>query len=303
MKKYYQLLFLILGLVGCQSKEKFDATGFFEATPVTVSAEVSGKILDFPIEEGDSVMSGESLLHIDSTMLSLQRQQLAFQQRGAASAAPNIAKQAAALRQQIAHAQEESDRIGRMLAEGAATRKSFDDSQAQVLTLKAQLNALTSSLQNSVAGIDNNTSAIGLQIQQLNEQIARCNVTSPIRGTVLTKYAQAGEFVTAGKPLLQLANLEEIYLRCYFTVSQLAELKLGEQVTVVADFGTGKKFKYPGKITWISPSSEFTPKAIQTDDSRANLVYAVKIKVHNDGRLKIGQYGEVILKSSGSDSK
>lgn len=296
MRHIYSILVIAIVLVGCKKADKYDATGFFEATPVTISAETTGKIIDFPFDEGDTIRANQSLAHIDSTMLTLQRQQLLYQQRGTSTAAPNISKQAAALREQISHAEQESLRIKRMLNDGAATQKNYEDSQAQVATLRAQLAALTSTLEHNISGVENNTSALGEQIKQLDEQISRCNITSPIQGTILTKYVQEGEFVTTGKPLAQVANLSDLYLRSYFTVSQLADIKLGQKVTVVADFGTNKKYRYEGRITWISPTSEFTPKSIQTDDSRANLVYAVKIAVHNDGRLKIGQYGEVILK-------
>lgn len=295
MKAQHILLLSALTLFGCQNKQTFDATGFFEATPVTISAEVSGKILQLPVEEGDSVVVDQEIALIDTTLLSLQARQLSFQRQSAASIAPDIRKQAAALREQIAHAEQESARIERLLAAGAATQKNYDDSRAQVATLRAQLSALTASLENNRSASADNSDAIAYQIKQIEEQISRCKLKAPIAATVMTKYAQAGEFIAAGRPLVQLANLNDIFLRSYFTASQLADIKLGQEVTVIADFGTDKKYEYPGRITWISQESEFTPKAIQTDDSRANLVYAVKIAVRNDGRLKLGQYGEVRL--------
>lgn len=162
-------------------------------------------------------------------------------------------------------------------------------------TLRGQLSALLSTLGKNKSSISDNAAAIKYQSEQIAEQIAKSSVKSPLTGTVLVKYAEPGEFASPGKPLLKIADLEKIYLRAYFTASQLADIKIGQQVTVIADFGGDKQFEYPGTITWIAEESEFTPKSIQTNDSRANLVYAVKIAVKNDGRLKLGQYGEVKL--------
>ncbi|MDE6842642.1 MAG: HlyD family efflux transporter periplasmic adaptor subunit, partial [Muribaculaceae bacterium] len=171
----------------------------------------------------------------------------------------------------------------------------YDDAQAQLGVLRGQLTALLSTLDNSRTSISDNTAAIRYQSEQIGEQIARSTVSSPLTGTVLIKYAQSGEFATPGRPLYKIADLDNIYLRAYFTVSQLADLRIGQKVTVIADFGGEEQYEYPGTVTWIAQESEFTPKSIQTRDSRANLVYAVKIAVRNDGRLKLGQYGEVKL--------
>ena len=170
-----------------------------------------------------------------------------------------------------------------------------DDAEAQLKALRGQLEALLSTLGKSRSSIADNASAIHYQRQQIAQQIARCHIMSPITGTVLDKYAEAGEYAVPGKPLFKIADLGNIYLRAYFTASQLADLRIGQRVTVIADFGGHKQFEYPGTITWIADESEFTPKSIQTEDSRANLVYAVKVAVKNDGRLKLGQYGEVRL--------
>ena len=162
-------------------------------------------------------------------------------------------------------------------------------------TTQGQLDGLLSTLSKSRNSISDNAAALQYQRQQIAEQIEKSTVKSPLTGTVLVKYAETGEFATPGKPLIKVANLDDIYLRGYFTVSQLAYIKLGQKVTVIADFGGDEQYEYPGTITWIAQESEFTPKSIQTRDSRANLVYAVKISVKNDGRLKLGQYGEVRL--------
>ncbi|MDE6679749.1 MAG: HlyD family efflux transporter periplasmic adaptor subunit, partial [Muribaculaceae bacterium] len=228
-------------------------------------------------------------------ILVLQQKQLGSQQQSAKASSPDIAAQAAALRSQIAHQEHECQRFGRLLADGATTQKQYDDAQAQLGVLRGQLTALLSTLDNSRTSISDNTAAIRYQSEQIGEQIARSTVSSPLTGTVLIKYAQRGEFATPGRPLYKIADLDNIYLRAYFTVSQLADLRIGQKVTVIADFGGEEQYEYPGTVTWIAQESEFTPKSIQTRDSRANLVYAVKIAVRNDGRLKLGQYGEVRL--------
>lgn len=295
MKKTTLYFAALLLLASCNNKPDYDATGIFEATTVTLSAETSGKILSLEVEEGDSVRAGETVAVIDTTLLALQYRQLLSQQSGTESSAPDVALQAAALRSQIAHQQHECERIARLLADGAATQKQSDDANAQLRVLRGQLDALLSSLGKNRTTVSDNATAIQYQREQIAEQIVKSSVTSPISGTVLVKYAEPGEFAAPGRQLVKLADLDDIYLRSYFTANQLADLKLGQEVTVIADFGGDEQYEYPGRITWIAQESEFTPKSIQTNDSRANLVYAVKIAVKNDGRLKLGQYGEVRL--------
>lgn len=285
----------ILSLASCNGSKGYDATGIFETTTVTVSAETNGKILVLDISEGDTVVVGQQVGIVDTTMLVLQSQQLKSQQSSTEQSSPDIAAQAAALRSQIAHQQSECERISRLLADGAATQKQSDDAHAQLRTLRGQLDALLSTLGKSRNSISDNALALQYQKAQIEEQIAKSHIKSPLTGVVLLKYAEPGEYATPGRPLFKIADLECMYLRSYFTASQLADLKLGQHVTVIADFGEDKQYEYPGVITWIAQESEFTPKSIQTEDSRANLVYAVKIAVKNDGRLKLGQYGEVRL--------
>lgn len=282
-------------LGGCNNAPDYDATGIFEATTVTISAETSGKILSLNVSEGDNVKQGKTISVIDTTLLVLQQKQLNSKRQSAESSSPDIAAQAAAMRTQIAHQQHECERFARLLADGATTQKQYDDAQAMLKTLQNQLVALLSTLSKNKTSITDNAVAIQYQSEQIEEQISRSIITSPLTGTVLIKYAEPGEFVTPGKPLIKIADLDKIYLRSYFTASQLADIKIGQQVTVIADFGGSEQFEYPGIITWIAEESEFTPKSIQTQDSRANLVYAVKVAVKNDGRLKLGQYGEVRL--------
>ena len=295
MKKIIYFAILSCILFSCKKKEEYNATGIFETTTVTVSAETAGNIVSMPFVEGDSVTIGQNLAMIDTTMFAIQIKQLQSQRNSAESSTPDISAQAAALRAQIAHQQQECERFGRLLKDGATTQKTYDDAIAYLNTLKGQLEALLSTLNNSAKTISDNSDAITYQVDQIREQIKKSSIISPLSGTILTKYAEPGEYAIPGKPLYKIADLDNIYLRCYFTASQLADIKIGQKVTVIADFGGDKKYEYPGTITWIAEVSEFTPKSIQTNDSRANLVYAAKVAVKNDGRLKIGQYGEVRL--------
>ena len=295
MKKIALFFVCVIALASCQEQEKYDATGLFEANTVTVSAEVSGKLESFSVEEGDSLIVGQQVGLVDTTLLALQRKQLRSQQLATEKSSPDMAAQAAALRSQIAHQQDECARISRLLQDGATTRKQHDDAQARLRTLRGQLDGLLSTLDKSCSSITESASALQYQGEQVEEQMRKSHITAPITGVVLRKYAEQGEYATPGKPLFEMANLNAVYLRSYFTASQLAHVRLGQQVTVTADFGGDERYEYPGKITWIARESEFTPKSIQTKDSRANLVYAVKVAVKNDGRLKLGQYGEVRL--------
>ena len=295
MKRIWCYGLLSLLAVGCDNRDDFDATGTFEATEVTVSAEANGRILCFDVEEGDSVEAAVPVEAIDTVQLYLQRLQLERQVASARSSRPDVRKQATALREQIAQQQTERRRVENLLKDGAATTKQLDDIDAQLKILQGQLDALLSTLHNNLASIDENSSAIELQIAQIEDRLSKCRIVSPVGGTVLAKYAEAGELAAVGRPLIKVADLGQVYLRAYFTSEQLSSLRLGQQVTVTADFGGDERIDYPGRITWIASESEFTPKSIQTRNSRANLVYAVKIAVKNDGRLKLGLYGEVKL--------
>lgn len=293
--KIIECLATLLMFVSCDSKPDYDATGIFEATTVTVASETTGKILSFGPVEGDSISAGQPVAVIDTAMLVLQQRQLGSQQASAISSQPDVDVQAASVRAQIAHQEQECQRLQRLMADGAATQKQLDDANAHLKVLRSQLQANISTLGKNRTSLGDNARAIEYQAAQIADQLERSVVKSPVSGTLLVKYAEAGEFAVPGKPLFKIANLNDIYLRGYFTAVQLADIKLGQKVTVIADFGDDKQYEYPGTITWISEESEFTPKSIQTNDTRANLVYAVKIAVKNDGRLKLGQYGEVKL--------
>ena len=294
MKRIVYIAAVVLA-ASCGTEAEFDAQGTFEATEVVVSSEATGRILNFEVEEGMAVEANQMVGAIDSVQLHLQRKQLVAQQSALLGSRPDVKKQVAALREQIAKQNEELRRVENMLKDGAATKKQKDDIEAQIKILERQLDATLSTLDKNTSTINNNSAALEAQIAALDDRISKCRIISPVGGTVLVKYAEAGELASIGKPLMKIADLDNIYLRAYFTSDQLAKVNLGDEVKVVADFGGEERYDYIGRVAWISSESEFTPKTIQTKDSRANLVYAVKIAVENDGRLKIGLAGEVVL--------
>lgn len=294
MKRLVYIVAAMLA-VSCGTEAEFDAQGTFEATEVIISSEAAGRILSFDIEEGMAINADEPLAVIDSVQLHLQRSQLEAQLSALLNSRPDVQTQVASLREQIATLKVEQRRIENMLRDGAATEKQKDDIDSQIRILESQLSATLSTLNTNTSTIDSNAEAIRVQISALDDRIAKCRAVSPISGTVLVKYAQEGELATVGRPLVKIADLGNIYLRAYFTSDQLSRIKIGDEVTVTADFGGEERYDYEGRIAWISAESEFTPKTIQTADTRANLVYAVKIAVENDGRLKIGLAGEVKL--------
>ena len=294
MKRVIYILAAIVA-VSCSNEADYDAQGTFEATEVIVSAEGTGRILCFNVAEGEQIEASSVVGAIDSLQLHLQREQLKAQQSALLSSRPDKEKQVASLRSQIAKQRTELQRIENMLRDGAATTKQRDDIEAQITILEGQLSAALSTIDINISTINNNAVALEAQIASLDDRIAKCRIAPMVSGMVLVKYADEGEFTTTGKPLMKVANLEEIYLRAYFTSDQLAKVNLGDEVTITADFGGDERYDYVGRVTWISAESEFTPKSIQTKDTRANLVYAVKIAVKNDGRLKIGLAGEVRL--------
>lgn len=291
------ILLPVLLLLSCNSdSNKYDATGAFESTEVIVSAEASGRIIDLTISEGDRLSAGNTVGYIDSLQLHYKRQQLQSSVRTALSRRPDIAKQIASIEQEITTAEFERDRTARLVAAKSANRKQLDDAEAYIKVLQKQLSALKSNLTLTADGAGSEAQSIEHQISQIDDQLAKCRLRSPVGGTVLIKYAEAGEVASVGKPLYKIADTETMFLRAYITADQLTRLREGQQVAVYADFGDDRRH-YRGTVTWVSDKSEFTPKGIQTKDERANLVYAVKIQVSNDGYLKIGQYGEVVFNS------
>lgn len=295
MKK---ILFLITAIimVSCSKETEYDAMGRFEANDVVVSAESAGKLIYVNVAEGDKLNNGDIIAITDTTLLSLERKQIEAQIEVQLSSQPDIQREAAALRSEISKQKKEKERFQKLVADGAAPQKQLDDINASLNVLEDKLDALLSRLGINKASINNSVSALRVRIEQVEEQISRCYIKAPINGIVLNKFAENGEFVQPGKPLFKIANMDKIFLRSYFTSDQLAKVKLGDKVRVIANYGGDERHEYEGTITNISSESEFTPKTIQTKDSRANLVYAVKIAVKNDGRLKIGFTGEVYLK-------
>ena len=289
-------LSIVLLLSSCSGDNKdFDATGTFEASEITVSAEQNGRLLSFDITEGTTIKALQQVGLIDTVQLALQAQALGATRESIANQRPDLAKQIAATRQQLEKAEMEQHRFEALLRDKAATQKQVDDAVSAVLVLRKQLEAQVSALNNTTQSLNNQVSATDIQRLQVLDQLQKCHITTPISGTVLNKYMEPGEFATIGKPLFKIADTERMYLRAYVTSAQLSNVKIGQEVKVFADFGGGDRKEYAGVVTWISDRSEFTPKTILTKDERADLVYAVKIAVKNDGFIKIGMYGEMKL--------
>ena len=288
----YILSILLILFISCKEEEQLtDATGVFEATEIIVSAEANGKILSFNLNEGDELKQEQTVGLIDSIQLHFTKLQLEANKITVQANKPDTKAQIEATEREIAKQEKEKIRIQKLLAGDVATQKQLDDIEAAILILKARLRSQKSSLGNSVNSVNAQSKTIDVQLAQIEDQIEKCNIKSPIDGTVLVKYAEPGEMAGMGKPLFKIANLNDMTLKAYVTSDQLAGLKIGQQVKVLAEMGETEHKEYSGKITWISGKSEFTPKTIQTQDERANLVYAVKISVKNDGYLKIGMYG------------
>ena len=288
------LLTLLPLFSACGNHEnEYDATGTFEATETTVSAEQSGALLAFNISEGDNLTAGQEVGLVDTTQIWLKIQQLGATKEVYQSQKPDLEKQIAATRQQLSKAQTEQRRYQELVADGAAPSKMLDDATSQVLVLQRQLDAQISSLSTNTRALDKQMTATDVQVSQLYDQLGKCHVVAPISGTVLEKYVERGEFVATGKSLFKMADIDNMFIRAYVTSAQLQDIKIGQKAKVFADYGDGQKKAYAGTVTWISSRSEFTPKTILTDDERADLVYAVKVAIKNDGFAKIGMYGEV----------
>lgn len=287
------ILATLLSASCTERQQAHDASGTFEAVETIISAEANGAIRALDVEEGQSLTAGQTVGYIDSTQLYLKKRQFQAQINAVLSKKPDIAVQMAALQEQLGQAVREQQRIASMAKADAATPKQLDDANAQVAVIKKQIAAQQSSLGISSSSITQEASPLEIQIAQLEDQLAKSRIVNPVNGTVLVKYAEVNEVVTVGKPLYKIADLSTIILRAYVTGPQFAQLRLNQQVTVLVDDADGNYREYQGTVEWISDKAEFTPKTIQTKDERENLVYAVKIRVKNDGLLKIGMYGEV----------
>ena len=296
LNSYTLIATALLSLAACNRGDgDFDASGTFEATEILVSSEANGKIMELNIEEGDRLDAGALVGYVDSTQLYLKKMQLSAGLRSVDIRKPDIRKQIAALEQQIATARTEQQRMENLVKAKAGNQKQVDDIVNNIKYLQKQLDAQYSTLNKTTGGADAEAEGILYQIMQLDDQLQKSRIVNPQAGTVLVKYAEPGEVTAAGKPLYKIADTDLLYLRAYITSDQLSTLKQGQTVRVFADYEENDRREYPGTITWISDKSEFTPKGIQTKDERANLVYAIKIAVKNDGYLKIGQYGETVF--------
>lgn len=285
-----------LAAVSCKGTlGDYDAEGYFESTEITVSAEANGRILSFGVEEGDIVKADSLLGCIDTVQLYLTKMQLRQTAESVRKSRPDVSLQIQAMEEQLSKLEYEKARVARLLEGGAATSKQMDDIDSQIAVTEKQIDAQRTALGSSVESIDAQIAGIMMQIAQIDDQLAKCRISSPVDGTVLTKYSEAGEFAAAGRPLFKVADLQKVYLRAYLTSAQLADVQLGQSVRVYSDYGGDNVREYRGTITWISDQSEFTPKNIQTEDERKNLVYAVKVAVENDGFIKLGMYGGLVL--------
>ncbi len=311
-KQILGVTFLVFSVIACNNNQQsFDASGTFEADEVVVSAEVPGQLLTLNVQEGDSVELNKIVGEIDAQNLSLQKEQVQASIKALGEKTVDTEPQVLLLQKQLAVQQSElqntlyeTTRLENLFKQDAATGKQVDDIHAkadvqkkQIAVTQQQINVLRNNVATQNRSVLSETKPLEKKIAQLDEQISKANIVNPVQGIVLTKYAEAGEFVPAGKALYEIANLSEMTLRAYISGDQLTQVALGQHVKVRVDNGANAYKEFPGIISWIADKAEFTPKTIQTKDERANLVYAIKVKVKNDGFLKIGMYGEVILKT------
>ena len=290
------LLGAILLFSACgHKKNQYDASGIFEATEVIVSSQATGELMEFDIEEGQEVEAGKQVGYVDTIQLHLKKMQLLANMKAVDSRQYNVSKQIASIEQQIATQKTEQKRFENLVKSNAANQKQLDDIAAQIAVLEKQLIAQKETLENSNRSVSGESSGLMMQVAQIDDQIRKSILSSPINGTVLSKYAERGEFAVQGRSLFKVADINDMYLRVYITADQLTSMKIGQEIRVYADQGKSGRKEYPGTVTWISDKAEFTPKTIQTRDERANLVYAVKVAVKNDGYIKKGMYGDIAI--------
>lgn len=287
---------LALMSAGCgNGSGDFDATGNFEADEVIVSAEAAGRILTLDINEGQALQANAVVGQIDTTQLYLKKKQLMYSINAVRAKLPNVGIQLAAIREQIETAQREKKRVENLLKADAATQKQLDDLNAQLLLLQRQYDATQSTLSTTTQSLQSEVLPLQAQLDQVQDQLKKSRIVNPVHGTILTRYSMKDEITAPGKAIYKIADLSELILRAYISGEQLSQFKLGQDVQVLVDAPGGDYKTYNGRISWVSDQAEFTPKTIQTKEERANLVYAVKINVKNDGYLKLGMYGEVKL--------
>lgn len=308
MKKI-TLITALAALIACTQSKNYDATGNFIADEVIVSAQQNGQLISYNVQEGQTLTEGQKVGQINTEVLQLQKQQVEATIATLKNKTLNPDDQAALIRSQyevqkaqLEQQQHELSRVKQLVAGGAATQKQLDDLTAAVSQLQKQLAVTQNQLKASLTNINTQNNSILSQeaplqksAQALQTQIEQAAIINPITGTVLVNYALKGEMQTYGKPLYKIANTDTLTLKAYITGNQLPQVKLGQAVTVHTDAAEGEQHTYKGEITYIASKAEFTPKTIQTKDERANLVYAIKVKVKNDGYIKIGMYGEVLF--------
>ncbi|MCK9161054.1 MAG: HlyD family efflux transporter periplasmic adaptor subunit [Bacteroidaceae bacterium] len=297
MKKISYVILALLTVSCTRNDMKYDASGTFEATEITVSAETQGKLLFLNCDEGTKLKKGEVVACVDTVQTYLQKLQLEASNKAVVSKKSDINKQIAAQKEEIKKQKRELKRYQELMLHGAATDKQVDDLSAQLKVLERRLQATLSTLNNGNSSLTAESSALDIQVARLNDLLNKSQIKAPVDGTVLAKYTEANEIVNMGAPIFKIADLRQMFLRCYVTSKQLADIKVGQSVKVISDYGDDIQKTYNGTISWISDTSEFTPKSIQTDDDRGDLVYAVKVAVKNDGLLKIGMYGWIKFKS------
>lgn len=288
---------VLLTTVACHEREReFDACGQVDATEVVVSAENSGKIMWLNVDEGDRLEKGELVGYLDTVPTFLQKRELEERKEGAKTKVVDIERQLRAQYANLENLKTDYERYRTLLSKDAGTQKQVDDLAAQIKIAESDIAAQRQTYEKNNGNIRKEMDVYDVQVAQKADLLKKCYVTSPINGTVLTKYAEEGETVTSGKSLFKIANLDDVFVRAYFSTKQLSDIKLGDKVKVVAEDGTDNPRTYEGVICWISDEAEFSPKNIQTKDEQADLVYATKVAVKNDGFLRIGMYAYVLLK-------
>jgi HlyD family secretion protein len=296
-KQIIPLLIAVLFSSCSNNKDQFDASGTFEATEIIVSAEATGQLMLFNVNEGDSLAAGAAVGYIDSTQQHFTKLQLLQNQKAILAGRPDINSQIEATQKQIDNTLLDQQRITNLVKGNVATQKQLDDVNSKLAVLQSQLAAQKSSLGNTTTTLNEQSSVVQVQLAQVNDQLKKCVIINPIAGTVLNTYANAGEMTAAGKPLYKIADLSIVKLKAYIGGDQLSSVKIGQEVTVKYDIEKGKMAETKGTISWIASSAEFTPKIVQTKEQRTNLVYAIKISVSNkEGKMKIGMPGEMLLK-------
>jgi len=294
--KLHSTRLALIGLLAfsCSSeKNSADDTGSFEATETIVSSEATGKIMQFVLAEGDEVKAGQVIGYIDSTQLHLNKLQLLQSQKAILSGRPDIKTQLESLERELQVAMTDKKRIENLVKGEVASGKQLDDANSRVTLLQSRIDAQKSSLNSTTSTLNEQGRTVSVQLAQVEDQLQKCKIANPVDGTILSTYANPFEITAAGKPLYKVANLAEINLKAFITSDQFSKVKIGQSVNVQVDTEGGKMKTYLGVISWINSRAEFTPKTIQTKDERANLVYAIKVRVKNDGQVKIGMYGEV----------